>query len=114
MGKGAPPIKVTKPRLTGVGDPAWTFGEREISAAVYTGGFPAQFPFSAADFKRLDEAPDTEFYKFPKLMYHIDEGAVSALTRYYDRQIADGSDVLDICSSWVSHYPRDFPGRMKS
>jgi SAM-dependent methyltransferase len=112
--KGSAPVKVTRPRLTGVGDAAWTYGQREITEAVYSEAYPATFPFTAADFKRLDEAPDSEFYKFPKLVYHIDEGAVSALTRYYDKQIADGSDVLDICSSWVSHYPRDFPGRMKS
>jgi hypothetical protein len=112
--KGKPPVKVTRPRLTGAGDPAWTFGQRDISSAIYAEPFPAKFPYAAADFKRLDEAPDTEFYKFPKLVYHIDEGAVSALTRYYDAQIPDGSDVLDICSSWVSHFPRDFPTRMKS
>ena len=45
---------------------------------------------------------------------HIDEGAIAGLTHYYDREIKDGSDVLDICSSWVSHYPRDFPDRMAS
>ena len=42
-------------------------------------------------------------------MYHIDEGAVAALTRYYDAAVPDGAEVLDICSSWLSHYPRDFP-----
>ena len=57
---------------------------------------------------------DTDFYTVPKLVYHIDEGAVAALTHFYDKRIADGSEILDICSSWVSHYPRDFPGRMKA
>ena len=85
---------MTRPRLTGVGDAAWTFGQREISAAIYAEPFPPKFPYTdPGDFKRLDEAPDKEFYKLPKLVYHIDEGAVSALTRYYDKQIADGSDV---------------------
>ena len=111
---GRQPIKVARPRLTGVGDPAWKFDSRDISAAIYKEPFPAKFPFTTQDFVRMDEAPDTEFYRAPKLVYHIDEGAVSALTRYYDQQIADGSDVLDICSSWVSHFPRDFPTRMKS
>ena len=36
-----------------------------------------------------DEAPDTAFYKYPKLVYHIDEGAVAALTRYYDAAVPD-------------------------
>lgn len=35
-----------------------------------------------------------------------------ALTNYYKTTIADGSSILDICSSWVSHYPDDFPKRM--
>ena len=42
-------------------------------------------------------------------MYHIDEGAVRALTNYYKSEIKPGSAILDICSSWVSHYPSDFP-----
>ena len=54
------------------------------------------------------------FYRFPKLVYHIDEGAVAALTHYYEKEIAKGSDILDICSSWVSHYPRSFPSSMRS
>jgi ubiquinone/menaquinone biosynthesis C-methylase UbiE len=45
-------------------------------------------------------------------VYHIDEPAVSALTQFYRRAIPPGSDVLDICSSWVSHYPREFPRAM--
>jgi len=112
--KGQKPIQVNRLRFTGVGDKAWTFAQRDITELLYSEGFPAKFPYTAADFERIDEAPDSEFYKFPKLVYHIDEGAVSALTRYYDKNITDGSDVLDICSSWVSHYPRDFPQRMKS
>ena len=35
-----------------------------------------------------------------------------ALTNYYKENIAAGSSVLDICSSWVSHYPADFPETM--
>lgn len=43
-------------------------------------------------------------------MYHIDDAAVSALTEYYSKNLNDGDDVLDICSSWVSHYPKDWKG----
>ena len=46
----------------------------------------------------------------PRLVYHIDDGAVSALTDYYSKNIKQGEDVLDICSSWVSHYPKDWEG----
>ena len=31
---------------------------------------------------------------------------------YYKENIAAGSAILDICSSWVSHYPDDFPQTM--
>jgi len=74
--------------------------------------WPQEIPFDKDDFARLDENDDTEFYSFPRLVYHIDEGAVAALTQYYRRNIPSKSDILDICSSWVSHYPVEFPGKM--
>ena len=40
-------------------------------------------------------------------MYHIDDGAVNALSKYYKEVFFDGATVLDICSSWVSHFPKD-------
>jgi len=78
--------------------------------------WPDSAPWSTDDFRRLDESDDSFFYpeQAPKLVYHVDEGAVAALTNYYRQRIAPGSDILDICSSWVSHYPFDFPSRMKS
>ena len=113
LGRG-PPTRVTRRRYTGAGDPSWNYARRDLTPAVFR-DWPSDFPYTGADdFKRLDEAVDTEFYKLPKLVYHIDEGAVAALTHFYDESIPDGSDVLDICSSWVSHFPRDFPLRMRS
>jgi len=101
-------------RFTGAGDPQWTYPKHDISK-LYADGFPSVWPYTSPDaFRRIDEAPDTSFYSRPKLVYHIDEAASCALTRYYGSAIADGSDVLDICSSWVSHYPSSFPSRMKS
>ena len=73
---------------------------------------PANFPFPPECFKRQDETDDSDFYSTPRLCYHIDEGAVRALTSYYKESISEGSAVLDICSSWVSHYPSDFPQTM--
>lgn len=32
------------------------------------------------------------------------------MTKYYSENLKDGEDVLDICSSWISHYPKDFKG----
>ena len=72
--------------------------------------FPPEWPFTAADFSRTDEDNDGVFYSQSRLVYHIDDAAVSALTSYYAGAIEDGDDVLDLCSSWVSHYPEDWKG----
>lgn len=37
-----------------------------------------------------------------------DDAAVGALTKYYSKALSKGADVLDICSSWVSHFPKDW------
>jgi hypothetical protein len=74
--------------------------------------WPEKAPFKPEDFFRSDQGADTSFYAVPKLVYHIDEPAVASLTQYYRNTIKDGSDVLDICSSWVSHYPLEFPDTM--
>ena len=50
----------------------------------------------------------------PRFVYHIDEGSVSALTNYYKQSIQPSSAILDICSSWVSHYPTTFPSTMST
>lgn len=72
--------------------------------------WPESWPYSDEDFKRMDESDDAIFYDQARLVYHIDDAAVSALTEYYKENIKDGEDVLDICSSWVSHYPKDWKG----
>ena len=64
--------------------------------------WPAEMPFKPEDFFRSDQNDDGVFYTVPRLVYHIDETAVAALTQYYRRTIPKGSDILDICSSWVS------------
>lgn len=69
--------------------------------------YPDLWPFTPADFRRDDETTDTLFYSTPRLVYHIDDSAVKSLTSYYRSEIAPGSDVLDICSSWLSHFPTD-------
>ena len=75
--------------------------------------WPTDPPFTARDFERDDENDDAAFYSIPRLVYHIDEPAVAALTQYYRNSIAPNSEILDICSSWVSHYPLEFPKIMK-
>jgi SAM-dependent methyltransferase len=72
--------------------------------------WPAEWPYSDVDFRRMDESDDKIFYDSPRLCYHIDDAAVSALTKFYKECFMDGEDVLDICSSWVSHYPKEWKG----
>ena len=69
--------------------------------------FPEKWPFSPEDFTRQDQAVDSNFYYQPRFVYHIDDSAVAALTSYYAKTIKPNSDILDICFSWVSHYPPD-------
>eukprot|EP00978_Attheya_sp_CCMP212_P018936 scaffold52348_cov57-Attheya_sp.AAC.6 len=45
-----------------------------------------------------------------KSVHHIDDFAISALTEHYSQHFKDGEDVLDICSSWVSHFPPEWKG----
>ena len=66
-------------------------------------------PFQPNDFSRSDPTDDGGFYAVPRLVYHIDEPAVASLTQYYRKNIQPKSSILDICSSWVSHYPLEFP-----
>lgn len=65
------------------------------------------FPESA--FAREDESDDALFYAPARLVTHIDELAIAALTEHYCETIAPGSVVLDLMSSWVSHLPEDLP-----
>ena len=60
-------------------------------------------PFPPGFFDRADETPDSEFYAFDRFVTHIDEGAIAAVAGVY-RELAIGGDVLDLCSSWVSHF----------
>ena len=58
-------------------------------------------------FAKQDNSDDLAFYAPPRLVTHIDEGAVAALTARYRQLIPDGGRVLDLMSSWVSHLPPD-------
>ncbi|MCY4566375.1 MAG: methyltransferase domain-containing protein [Gammaproteobacteria bacterium] len=58
-------------------------------------------------FERIDTSPDDEFYREPRFVQHIDEGTIEALTGWYREFLFEGADVLDLMSSWVSHYPSE-------
>lgn len=60
-------------------------------------------PWPDGFFARSDEAPDAEFYAVPRLVTHLDAGAVEAVGALYD-ELGLSGDVLDLMSSWVSHF----------
>ena len=58
-------------------------------------------------FRRMDESDDINFYKEPRLVQHIDQLTIDALTDFYSEFIPKHAKVLDLMSSWVSHLPKD-------
>lgn len=60
---------------------------------------------SEGAFRRWDEAPDEEFYRVPRFVTHIDDGAIGAVTQLYREYFPSGGAILDLMSSWVSHLP---------
>lgn len=64
--------------------------------------FPPRF------FERADESDDAGFYSFDRFVTHLDERAIEAVGALYDELGLSGpgsGDVLDLCSSWISHFP---------
>jgi SAM-dependent methyltransferase len=63
--------------------------------------------FPPGVFDRADPSPDPAFYRRLRLVTHIDDGAIAAVGALYDEleigQAGDG-EVLDLMSSWVSHF----------
>lgn len=74
------------------------------------------WPYTESDMGRLDPSDDSYFYDAPRFVTHVDDRAIESLTSYYRDEIqalydAKGGktklDMLDLCSSWISHYPTD-------
>ena len=62
-------------------------------------------------FRRYDESPDAWFYRQPRLVTHIDDAAIAAVTQLYRELFPPGGAVLDLMSSWVSHLPPEIAYR---
>jgi SAM-dependent methyltransferase len=65
----------------------------------------AQLPAEA--FRRYDETPDEQFYNTPRLVTHIDDKVIAAVTQLYREFFPAGGKILDLMSSWVSHLPEE-------
>ncbi len=66
-------------------------------------GVPATY------FARPDETADEAFYTQARLVTHIDDGAIAAVTALYRDLFPAGGAILDLMSSWVSHLPPEVP-----
>jgi SAM-dependent methyltransferase len=64
-------------------------------------------------FRRQDEQADEQFYSFPRLVVHIDDQAIRALTALLAKLLPPGGKYLDLMSSWRSHLPEELkPARV--
>ena len=68
---------------------------------------PNDLGLPARAFDKRDPTPDALFYVQPRLVTHIDDGAIAGVTASYRRHLPPGGRVLDLMSSWVSHLPDD-------
>jgi SAM-dependent methyltransferase len=68
---------------------------------------PESGPLKPEHFRRVDESDDALFYAQPRLVTHIDDAAIGAVTALYREALPPGGAVLDLMTSWVSHLPPD-------
>ena len=64
---------------------------------------PKQLP--ADFFRRVDDDDDEVFYSVPRLVTHIDDGAIAKVGEIYAQILPQGGAILDLMSSWRSHLP---------
>jgi hypothetical protein len=76
--------------------------------------WPEEFPFRDEMFNCFDEASDEAFYAAPRFVEHIDKNAIRSIKKHYEATFPSTAEaranasVLDMCSSWISHYPEGF------
>ena len=71
-------------------------------------GFSAvEFPDTF--FRREDESDDPLFYREPRLVVHIDEATIEAVSEYLGETLPPRGVVLDLMSSWRTHLPATWP-----
>ena len=100
-----PPLSRSKQNALYYSKSICTFDDTDFA------GKTGDWPYTDADLNRLDNSVDTVFYDEPRFVTHIDDGAIAALTAFYKEEFTalnkDKLDVLDLCSSWISHLPED-------
>ena len=76
---------------------------RHIKELATSQQFPQEY------FDREDQSDDSIFYSFPRLLVHIDDQAIEAVGRVFLDLVPPGSAILDLMSSWRSHWPKGHP-----
>eukprot|EP00931_Biecheleriopsis_adriatica_P120858 TRINITY_DN95958_c0_g1_i1.p1 TRINITY_DN95958_c0_g1~~TRINITY_DN95958_c0_g1_i1.p1 ORF type:complete len:314 (-),score=53.71 TRINITY_DN95958_c0_g1_i1:63-1004(-) len=97
-------------RLTATGDWPTSFViASSAGEALEKVKWPAEWPYTEEDFTRQDESEDSFFYSQPRLCTHVDDGFIATLTKHYAEVFSTypNARILDICSSWISHYPAE-------
>lgn len=56
---------------------------------------------------KLNTYSDRDFYAYPRLVTHVDDGFISTLTNLYRERLRPDTEILDLMSSWISHLPSD-------
>ena len=74
----------------------------------FSGG-PTEQQLPSQYFERVDESDDQLFYAEPRRVVHIDDGAIATVGSLFRDFIPSGSTVLDLMSSWRSHWPAGHP-----
>ena len=68
-------------------------------------------PFAPHDFARLDDSPDPLFYLEPRKVVHLDAAACAAVSDFLHGAVPRDAEVLDLLSSWRSHWPPELAKR---
>lgn len=90
-------------------------GPQSFSTRPYQPAKPdGPFPYSTSDMTPMEPGNDTSFYSQPRFVTHIDDNAIQTLRQYYAGVLPKKGQILDFCSSWISHYPREVEDAMKT
>ena len=64
-------------------------------------------PYPQDSFRKDDETDDELFYVDPRLVVHVDDNAINSIQSYYSEVLPENATVLDLMSSWKSHFPKN-------
>jgi SAM-dependent methyltransferase len=82
------------------------------ASALQSHKWPDEFPYSPAELRPEMAGGDGAFYLLPKFVQHAGDECRAALRDFYACALppAGTGAVLDLCSSWTSHYPEGWRG----